>query len=455
MESSSSKKRILILGGGFAGAYTALQLQKELHGASDIEVLLVAQENFVLFTPMLHEVAGSDAAATDVVQPLRKMLRHTNVLIGDIESIDLEKKQVNVRQTDAVHHRELGYDHLVLALGSVSNFYHTPGIEQHALTMKTLGDALAIRNRAIDALELADGERDEKLRKAMMTVVAVGGGFAGVETVGAVNDLMRSALKFYNNLSEDMLRIVLVDAGKMILPELGESLGRYAETKLSRRGVEIHLNTAVKGYDGKEVVLGDGTRIATNLIIWAAGITPVPILANLPCAQSRGHVVANEYLQVPSWPGLWALGDCAEVPDLTNPGHFCPPTAQHATRQAPIVAKNIVATIRGQALKHFKFKTLGLLATVGSHTGVAEIMGFHFSGLIAWAMWRTIYLSKLPGLQKKVRVAMDWTLDLFFSKDIVQLRTLPPASQLGVGHRTTVLVNEKPSLSAESREKIA
>jgi NADH:ubiquinone reductase (H+-translocating) len=455
MESSSSKKRILILGGGFAGAYTALQLQKELRGAPDIEVLLVAQENFVLFTPMLHEVAGSDAAATDVVQPLRKMLRHTNVLIGDIESIDLEKKLVNVRQTDAVHHRELTYDQLVLALGSVSNFYHTPGMEEHALTMKTLGDALAIRNRAIDALELADGEPDENLRKAMMTVVAVGAGFAGVETVGAVNDLMRSALKFYNNLSEDILRIVLVDAGKMILPELGEGLGRYSETQLSRRGVEIHLNTAVKSYDGTEVILGDGTRIATKIIIWTAGITPVPILANLACSQSRGHIVANEYLQVPGWPGLWTLGDCAQVPDLTNPGKFCPPTAQHATRQAPIVAKNIVAAIRGQALKPFKFKTLGLLATIGSHTGVAEIMGFHFSGLIAWAMWRAIYLSKLPGLQKKVRVALDWTLDLFFSKDIVQLRALPSPSQLGVGHRSAALANEKPSPSSEPREKIA
>ena len=453
MKASLSKKRVLILGGGFAGAYSALRLQKELRGAPDIEVLLVAQENFVLFTPMLHEVAGSDAAATDVVQPLRKMLRHTNVLIGDIESIDLEKNLVNVRQTDSVH--ELTYDHVILALGSVSNFYHTPGIEEHALTMKTLGDALAIRNRAIDALELADVEPDENLRKAVMTVVAVGAGFAGVETVGAVNDLMRSALKFYNNLSEDMLRIVLVDAGKMILPELGESLGRYSETQLRRRGVEVHLNTAVKGYDGKEVVLGDDTRIATNLIIWTAGITPAPIAASLPCAQSRGRVVANEYLQVPSWSGVWALGDCAQVPDLTNPGKFCPPTAQHATRQAPIVAQNVVATIRGQALKPFKFKTLGLLATIGSRTGVAEIMGFHFSGLIAWAMWRAIYLSKLPGLQKKVRVALDWTLDLFFSKDIVQLRALPSASKLGVEHRPGILGNEKPTVSAEPRGKIA
>jgi NADH dehydrogenase len=304
MESSGNRKRILILGGGFAGAYTALSLQKALSWSPDVEVMLVAQENFVLFTPMLHEVAGSDAAATDVVQPLRKMLRRTNVLIGDIESIDLEKKQVRVRQADSVHDRDLTYDQLVLALGSVSNFYHTPGIEGHALTMKTLGDALAVRNRVIDALELADGEPDEAQRKAMMTVVVVGGGFAGVETVGAVNDLMREALKFYNNLKEDMLRIVLVDAGKMILPELGESLGGYSKTQLGRRGVEIHLNTAVKGYDGRELVFGDGTRIPSNLIIWTAGIMPVPIALNLPCAKERGHIVADEYLQVRDFPGV-------------------------------------------------------------------------------------------------------------------------------------------------------
>jgi NADH:ubiquinone reductase (H+-translocating) len=455
MEPSGNPKRILILGGGFAGAYTAFSLQKTLSGAPDVELMLVAQENFVLFTPMLHEVAGSDAAATDVVQPLRKMLRHTNVLIGDIESIDLEKKLVRVRQTDLVHHRDLTYDQLVLALGSVSNFYHTPGIEEHALTMKTLGDALAVRNRVIDALELADGEPDEARRKAMMTVVVVGGGFAGVETVGAVNDLMREALKFYNNLNEDMLRIVLVDAGKTILPELGESLGRYSETQLGRRGVEIRLNTAVKGYDGKEVVFGDGTSIASNLIIWTAGILPVSIVANLPCAKERGHVVADEYLQVRNWPGVWALGDCAQVPDLTNPGKLCPPTAQHATRQAPVVAHNIVATMRGQPLKPFRFKTLGLLATIGRRTGVAEIMGFHFSGIIAWAMWRAIYLAKLPGFQKKIRVSLDWTLDLFFSKDIVQLRALPSQTFSGVKGSPAALVNEKPSPEGDRREKIA
>jgi NADH dehydrogenase len=455
MEASANKKRILILGGGFAGAYTALYLQKLLSGTPDVEVMVVSQENFILFTPMLHEVAGTDAAATDVVQPLRKMLRRTSVLIGDVESIDLAKKQVRVRQSDLVNHREVTYDQLVLALGSVTNFYRTPGIEEYALTMKTLGDALVVRNRAIDTLELADDEPDDAQRRAMMTVVVAGGGFAGVETVGAVNDLLREALKFYNHLNENMLRIVLVDAGQVILPELGASLGRYAEKQLSRRGVEIHLNTAVKSYDGEEVVLGDGTRIPSRMIIWTAGITPVPIVATVPCTKVHGHIVANEYLQVPDLPGVWALGDCALVPDLTRPGKSCPPTAQHATRQAAVLAHNIVAAMSSQPLRPFKFKTLGLLATIGRRTGVAEIAGVKFSGIVAWWLWRAIYLSKLPGIQKKVRVALDWALDLCFSKDIVQLRALPTPTMSGREVRPDLLVHEKESSSPQHTEKIA
>jgi NADH dehydrogenase len=261
-------------------------------------------------------------------------------------------------------------------------------------------------------------------RKRMLTVVVTGGGFAGVETVGAVNDLLRESMKFYNNLKQDMLRVVLVQGGDAILPELGESLGRYAQEKLKQRGVEVHLKTAVAGYDGKEVVLSDGTKIATRLVVWTAGVTPPPLLSHLPCTVQRGHILADEYLRVPGWPGVWALGDCAFVPDLFNPGKFCPPTAQHATRQATVLANNIAAAMSGRDPRPFKFKTLGLLATIGRRTGVAEILGMRFSGIIAWCLWRAIYLSKLPGLQKKVRVALDWTLDLVFSKDIVELPTL-------------------------------
>jgi NADH:ubiquinone reductase (H+-translocating) len=424
METSTAKKRILILGGGFAGAYTALHLEKRLGGRKDVEVKLIAKENFVLFTPMLSEVAGGDVEVTDIVYSLRMMLRHTQVTIAEVEAIDLAKKQVRIVQSGSSNANDVSYDQLVLALGAVTNFYGNPGLEKHALTMKTLGDAILVRNRAIDALGLADNQADETERKTILTMVITGGGFAGVETAGAVNDLMREAMKFYPNVNENMLRIVVVHAGDALLPELSESLGRYAEKQLARRGVEVLLNTKVTSYDGMEVTLGDGTKIATRTLVWTAGITPPPLLSTLPCAIERGRVLANECLQVPNWPGVWALGDCALVPDPFNPGKFYPPTAQHATREAAVLANNIVASMRGQAPKPFKFKIIGLLAVIGRRTGVAEIFGVRFSGLVAWWLWRCIYLSKLPGLQKKVRVTLDWILDVIFSKDLVELPTL-------------------------------
>jgi NADH:quinone reductase (non-electrogenic) len=424
METSAAKKRILILGGGFAGAYTALHLEKRLGGRPDVDVTLIARENFILFTPMLSEVAGGDVEVMDIVYSLRKMLRRTHVTIADVEMIDLAKKQVRIVHSGSRHTHYLAYDQLVLALGAVTNFHGNPGLEKHALTMKTLGDAILVRNRAIDALGLADNQPDETERKTTLTLVIAGGGFAGVETAGAVNDLMRETMKFYPNLKESTVRIVVAHAGKDLLPELSESLGRYAEKQLTRRGIEVFLKTEVTSYDGKEVTFSDGSRIATRMLIWTAGITPPPLLSTLPCAIERGRILANERLEVPNWPGVWALGDCALVPDQYNPGKFYPPTAQHATRQAALLANNIVAALRGQAPEPFKFKIIGLLATIGRRTGVAEIFGLRFSGFVAWLLWRSIYLSKLPGLQKKIRVALDWALDLIFSKDLVELPTL-------------------------------
>jgi NADH:quinone reductase (non-electrogenic) len=447
-QSGVAKRRILILGGGFAGAYTASHLEKRLAGVPDVEIVLAAKENFVLFTPMLHEVAGSGVSVTDVVQPLRKMLRHTRVLIVDIESIDLAGKRVRIVHRDLAQAFDLNYDQLVLAFGAVPNFYRTPGIEEHAVTMKTLGDAILLRNRLIEALDVADNHPDQTEREAMLTVVVAGGGFAGVETAGAVNDLLRDAIKFYPNLKEDMLRVVLVHAGEVILPELGERLGRYAQKQLGRCGVEIRLRTAVAGYDGKDLTLNDGSKITTRLVIWTAGITPSPLLSDLPCALERGHILANASLQVPDWPGVWTLGDCAFVPDVLTPGKFCPPTAQHAIRQAAVLAGNIVAGMRGQSPQPFRFKTLGMLAAIGRRAGVAEILGVQFSGIIAWFLWRGIYLSKLPGLQNKVRVALDWALDLVFSKDIVQVPTLrsPTMSRAEEPSTGTMLEHESRTL---------
>ncbi len=451
MDSSTAKKRILILGGGFAGAYTALHLEKRLANERDVEIMLVSRENFVLFTPMLHEVAGADVSVTDIVQPLRKMLRHTHVGIADVEAIDLAKKQVRIRHSGLARSFDLTYDQLVLALGAVTNFYRTPGLEEHALTMKTLGDAILVRNRVIDALELADNQADETDRKTTLTVVIAGAGFAGIETAGAVNDFLRDAMKFYPNLKENMPRIVVADPGDHILPELGVSLGRYAQERLAQRGVEVRLKTKVAGYDGKEVALDDGTKIATRMLIWTAGTTPPPLLSTLPCAKQRGRIVANDCLQVSDWSGVWALGDCALVPDALNPGQFYPPTAQHAIRQAAVLANNIVAAMRGQVPQPFKFKIIGLLATIGRRHGVAEIFGWQFSGYIAWLMWRAIYLSKLPGLQKKVRIALDWTLDLIFSKDLVQLPTLRSSAMSETEHSSTAVTHETGSSESKSR----
>src|SRR5499427_1828480 len=442
MEASAAKKRVLILGGGFAGAYTALHLEKRLNKIPDVEIALVAKENFVLFTPMLHEVAGSDVEVTHIVQPLPKMLRHTRVIIADIEAIDLVKRQVRIRHSGLAHTYDVPYDQLVLALGAVTNFYRTPGLEEHALTMKTLGDAILIRNRVIDALGLADNLPDETERRTMLTIVVAGAGFAGVETAGAVNDLLREAMKFYPGLKPDTSRVVVVHPGEVILPELSQSLGRYAEKQLALRGVEIRPKAKVTGYDGKEVLLDDGTKIATRILIWTAGITPPPLLSSLPCAIQRGRVVANDCLQVPDWPGVWALGDCALVPDPLNPGQFYPPTAQHAIRQAATLANNILSSMRGQSPQPFKFKIIGLLATIGRRHGVAEIFGWQFSGIIAWCLWRAIYLSKLPGIQKKFRVALDWTLDVIFSKDLVQLPTLRSPTMSEVEQSSAGTANE-------------
>jgi len=451
MDSSTAKKRILILGGGFAGAYTALHLEKRLANERDVEIMLVSRENFVLFTPMLHEVAGADVSVTDIVQPLRKMLRRTHVAIADVEAIDLANKQVRIRHSGLARSFDLTYDQLVLALGAVTNFYRTPGLAEHALSMKTLGDAILVRNRIIDALELADNQADETERKTTLTVVIAGAGFAGIETAGAVNDFLREAMKFYPNLKENMPRIVVADPGDHILPELGVSLGRYAQERLARRGVEVRLKIKVAGYDGKEVALDDGTKIATRMLIWTAGTTPPPLLSTLPCAKQRGRIVANDCLQVSDWSGVWALGDCALVPDALNPGKFYPPTAQHAIRQAAVLANNIVAAMRGQVPQPFKFKIIGLLATIGRRHGVAEIFGWQFSGYLAWLLWRAIYLSKLPGLQKKVRIALDWTLDLIFSKDLVQLPTLRSSAMSETEHSSTAVTHETGSSESKSR----
>jgi NADH dehydrogenase len=304
-------------------------------------------------------------------------------------------------------------------LGSITNFYDLPGLADRAVTMKTLGDAIALRNRLIAHLEEADTDCARDERESLLTFVVAGGGFAGVETIAAINDFLRQALPYYRNLGEKTLRLVLVHPGDVILPELGPELGRYAQRKLEKRGVEIIANSRVAAVSDNSVTLTTGVVIKSATIIWTAGITANPLLRDLPCLKDRGRVVVNEYLQVPDWPNVWALGDCAMVIDRST-GQPCPPTAQHALRQGRVAAHNVAAAIRGRALKSFSFRTLGQMAAIGQRAGVANVLGIKFSGFLAWWLWRTVYLSKLPGWDRKVRVALQWTLDTLFSKDLTQ-----------------------------------
>jgi NADH dehydrogenase len=411
-----NKTRILILGGGFGGVYAALEFEKRRE--AEFEVTLISQENFFLFTPMLHEVAASDLDLTHIVNPIRKLLRHVRFFEGDVQSIDLAARRVVVSHGFDQHIHAFDYDHVVLALGSVTNFYNIPGLAERAMTMKSLGDAMSLRNRLIEHLEEADTECGAKDRESLLTFVVAGGGFAGVETVGSINDFLKDALPYYPALNPQMLRVVLVHPGDYILPELGEELGSYASRKLAERGVELRPNTKVKVITPREVELSDGMRIESLTLVWTAGTSPNPLLKGLALPKEHSRLKVNDCLQVEGFPGVWALGDCAMIPD--GAGGWQPPTAQHASREGKVLAHNLVASVRGAALKPFTFKTLGLLASIGRRTGVARIMGYNFSGFVAWWLWRTIYLLKLPRFEKKLRVALDWTLDVFFSKDLVQ-----------------------------------
>ena len=434
----TTKKRVLILGGGFGGVYAALHLEKLLAATlarQEVEICLVSRDNFFLFTPMLHEIAASDLEITNIVNPLRKLLRRVEVIVGDVDQIDLPNHRVLMSHGYQNHSHELAYDHLVLALGSITNFFDQPGLPELALAMKSLPDAIRLRAQIISHLEEANSECVLSDRQALLTFVVAGGGFAGVETVAALNDFVRQALRFYPNLREEMLRVVLVHPGAVILPELGESLGRYTQKVLALRGVEILLNTRVTRMTKNEVFLSSPIPMPASTLVWTAGTVPNPLLSQVPCAKERGRVLVDQHLQIPDWPGVWAVGDCALVPDLSEPGKYHPSTAQHAIREGMVVARNIAAVLSEHPLQPFSFKTIGLLASIGRRTGVARIFGINFSGFFAWWLWRTIYLSKLPGLDKKVRVAFDWTLDLLFRKDVCAVHDRRPRSDRYSGAR--------------------
>jgi len=415
--------RIVIAGGGFAGLYAAMHFNKRLARRSDVEVTLISRENFILFTPMLHEVAAGDLYPGDIVNPLRRILRHMKFIDADVQAVDLNARRIHCIASVADRELEFEFDHLLLTLGSETNFFNMDGVRDWSVTMKSLSDAALLRNRMVALLEEASLQNDEASRRQLLTFVTAGGGFSGTETTGAVNDFVRETVRYYPQLREELIRVVVVHPGNFILPELGEELGRYAERKLRERKVEVIKGPRVANYDGVVVTLSDGTSIPAATLIWTAGVKPSPVIASLPCEKVRGRLLVSEYLAVTGVPGLWAAGDCAAVPIL-NTENFHPPTAQHGLREGVTVAKNIEATILDRSLRPFRYKMMGQLASIGHRTGVAMVFGIKFSGFIAWWFWRSVYLMKLPRLAKKLRVMVSWTLDLFFGQEIEQMITV-------------------------------
>jgi NADH dehydrogenase len=424
----SEKKRIVILGGGFAGMRVAEYLEAQLGGSA--VTTLVSDTNALLFTPMLSEVAGSSLEPSHITTPLRSSLHSTRFIRARVGGIDLAARRVSLAPgaagTGEDHREEIPYDHLVLALGAVSNYLGMANLEKFSFNFKTLLDAIRIRNHVIEMFERADRAPDPSLRKPILTFVIAGGGFAGIELAGALNDFARGILADYPSLHQEELSVIVVHSRERILPELSESLAYYAQKRMEDRGVVFRLNTRLTDAHPGVVVLSDG-EIQADTLVWTAGTAPNPLLKPLAVEKDkRGAVVVDHALAVPGQPGIWALGDCASIRDAKT-DKPCPPTAQFALREAELLARNIKAQMEGSPLRGFHFDSLGAFCVVGHQTACAELTlplarrrSIRFSGLLAWFMWRGIYLSKLPGLERKIRVLMDWTIELFFPRDIVQ-----------------------------------
>jgi NADH dehydrogenase len=411
-------RRIVILGGGFGGVSAAQRLERLTAKDEGFEVILISQSNYLLFTPMLAEVASSALQAQHISTPVRAACPHTTFLRAGVREIDVESNTVTIFPGADLPLEGIEYDHLILALGSVPAYYGLPGLKAHSFSLKSLEDASRLRNHVLAVLERADVETDPAEKARLLTFVVVGGGFAGAETIAELFDLAHGILHYYPRIDAEELRFVLVHSSRRILPELGPKLGQYSLRKLRQRGIEIQLEARAIKADRHSLSLAGKGEIQTRTIVWTAGNRANPLLGSIPApSDTSGAVITDRFLRVEGHENLWAIGDCASIPD--EQGHPYPPTAQHALREGKLAAENIVAAERGGRLQAFKYRTVGLLVALGHRTGAAEIMGQRFSGLLAWLLWRGLYLSKLPGLEKKIRVSLDWLLDLFFSRDIV------------------------------------
>jgi NADH dehydrogenase len=408
---------VLVAGGGFAGGYVARLLGRR--GAT-----IVSPENFMLYTPLLPEAASGTLEPRHVVVPLRQMCPHAEMLLGRVTAINTEQRTAHVETPDAGSF-DVAWEHLVLALGAVARTLPVPGLAEHAVGFKDLADAINLRNHVLRELEAADAELDSVRREAHLSFVFVGAGYAGVEALAELSDLVADAMRFYPRLREARQRWVLVDAAPKILPEIPPKLGEYAARELTQRGVEIHVSTTLESLTENEAVLSNGEHIATHTLVWTAGVKANPTLGQLGLPlDERGRVRVDPLLRVDGHERLWALGDGAAVPNQATPGRVDPPTCQHALRQARTLAKNLTGEPQP-----YSYRMLGQVATLGRYKGIADVLGIRIRGFPGWFVTRSYHLFQLPLVMRKIRVVVDWTTSLFFKRDIAEL------SGLGHPHR--------------------
>jgi NADH dehydrogenase len=421
------RRRVLILGGGFAGVHTAMFLERAMSSAERdrIEIGIVSNENYIVFQPLLPEVISGTIETLHCITPIRRLARHAQLYTRAVEAIDLERRQVRLAPGYIPRPLLVDYDQLVICLGTRIDFDAVPGAREHAIPFKYLGDALRLRNEIVHVLEEANIEPDPAEKRKLLTFVVAGGGFSGVECIAELHDFIASAERAYANVRMDDVRCLLLQGADRILPELDGRLAAYAQQILTRRGIEIRLGTRLRAVSADGVIVGSDGAAATESIPARTVVTtipaaPHPLLAALPLEQVRGRIRVTANLDVAGRPGVWALGDCAAVPQ--RDGILSPPTAQHALRQARTCAHNVLATLRGRQPRPFTFTGLGSLASLGHRSAVADVMGVRLRGFLAWLFWRSVYLAKFPGIDRQARIATDWLLDLLLPRDITQLR---------------------------------
>ncbi|WP_369145509.1 NAD(P)/FAD-dependent oxidoreductase [Streptomyces sp. R44] len=426
--------RILVVGGGYVGMYTALRLQRQLGAelrAGTAEIVVVTPEPYMTYQPFLPEAAAGSISPRHVVVPLRRVLDRCRIVIGEVQSVDHAKRTATLctlaTEEEGTGAVDMTYHELVIAPGSVSRTLPVPGLLDHGIGFKTVEEAIGLRNHVIEQMDIASSTRDPALRDAALTFVFVGGGYAGVEALAELEDMARYTARYYHNLKPEDLRWVLVEASNRILPEVGEDMGRYAIRELRGRNIDVRLETRLESCEDRVAVLSDGTRLPTRTVVWTAGVKPAPVLAatDLPLNE-RGRLRCTAQLAVEGVPHAWAAGDAAAVPDVTadEPGKECAPNAQHAVRQAKVLAENIAASLRGQPLKEYAHAYVGSVASLGLHKGVAHVYGRKLKGYPAWFMHRAYHLSRVPTFNRKARVLAEWTLSGLFKREIVSLGSL-------------------------------